>query len=425
MSIGLRRLIRRTTHSLMRARLNLPALNSASTTFKLAQTKYEIEQALALMGGAGSEFGFPGGSTYRGRMPPHGLLPTTVKLIGLNRGRVIAACTLVRDDVLGLPMDSLFDLSKYRETGERLAEVSSFAIHAEIESERDAVFYTFMRFVWRYSLFYQGVNRLVIAVEPRLCRLYEAIFLFEADLPKQKNGRDQLHEKQSYVGMQTLLDDSMTRFKRVFGARKEKQNMFFFLALSPRANELYPKRSFYTVNDISWTPALIQYFGTRSGSHSNAVLGTTFARIHDAYVRRGLGELVGDLPGIEQLSQGLSTSGRCDVACPLRIVIQNDCGQNVLTENAVAFDASEHGMRVRLNSSGDVYALISRRLMMRFRATIELGLGRCSNLRLEVVWMSPHGHAGFQVIESDDEWRGFIEQVMTIGGGREESSYGL
>lgn len=99
------------------------------------------------------------------RVTPFLLLPSTVKLVALRGGEVVATVSLMLDSQLGLPMQSLFfdELAALRRKGRRLAEVGALAIRKEHRGS--GLVMMVYKALWHTAALL-GVQNLVVAVHP-------------------------------------------------------------------------------------------------------------------------------------------------------------------------------------------------------------------------------------------------------------------
>ncbi len=397
-------------HSIYRERLALPSSWPSSLVFKIAETQTELEQAFSLLHDSYVAAGFMDPSKSGLRVTPHHLLPTTTTLVALSKGRVVATVALVRDSVLGLPMDSIFELSHFRENGERIAEVSSLAIAPEFRVGGGPFLHSFIRFLWRYSLFYHGTNRFLIAVNPSMRELYESIYLFQPATEAYEVEHYDYVKGAPAIGLETSLDDSLRRFKQVYGDKTDERNLYRFMAMNPLDHERYPKRKFYTVNDSVWTPETLRYFLVRYEELESLLSKKVLVQLQDAYDRRGIQSVVEGLLGREgRIPTGSLRGYRHDVRCPIRIVVRNEFGQEAYGRELVVNDVSRDGMRIFMGRQHDRSLPIE--LFASMSATVTLAPGVFSNLRIIPIWKSQFGHVGVQIEQSDSAWRRFIAEL--------------
>ncbi len=119
-------------------------------------------------------------NSYRARVTPYHLLPSTEVLVALDRGAVTCTMSVVRDGKLGLPMESIYheEVAWLRLKGLSLAEVSCLADrHDEGEKSQSALF-QLMPLVAQLA-YNRGVDQLLIAVHPRHARFYQRFLGFE------------------------------------------------------------------------------------------------------------------------------------------------------------------------------------------------------------------------------------------------------
>ena len=114
------------------------------------------------------------------RVTPYQLLPTTEILVAVDHHRVVCTASVVRDGLLGLPLEDVYteEVADRRRQGLVLAEVSCLADSQE--GERTA----FSNVLRLMSLCVQcakarGVDQLLVAVHPHHARFYQGFFGFE------------------------------------------------------------------------------------------------------------------------------------------------------------------------------------------------------------------------------------------------------
>lgn len=384
-----------------RSHLNLPSGQLGHVEFKIANTRSEFEQAFALLHDSYVAAGFMDPAKSGFRVTPHHLLPTTTTLIAKDGVRVVATVALVRDSLIGLPIDAIFNLRALRQNGDRLGEVSSLAIHPEFRFDKGMLLHAFIRYLWRYSLYFHGTNRFVIAVNPSMQELYESVYLFDPAVENFRVAKYRYVKGAPAVGLQTCLDDSMSRFQQIYGDRSDRQNLFRFMSAAPMPHEQYPEREFFTINDTVWDEELLSYFIPQVAPLVDEV---TLSRIQMAYETRGYGSIAG-----RPLTIGYRRDQyRYDVNCPVRMPMNGELlgGRGAPgVSQMVASDVSLTGLKVRLDPKrlGRVDSSIL--------AVVQTGPTTESSLKLKPVWKNESGYCGFRIERSDPAWGHFIHQI--------------
>ncbi len=164
-------------------------LADQAPVFRIAQCREDYCGAFRVVYEAYLEKGLTRPNLFQMRVTPYQLLPTTEVLVAVRQGEVIATLSLVRDGLLGLPMESVYpeEVAALRDRDLRLAEVSCLADRRHVRGDSGASFRAYhppataMRLM---SLMAQcalarGVNCLLIAVHPRHARFYQRFTAFE------------------------------------------------------------------------------------------------------------------------------------------------------------------------------------------------------------------------------------------------------
>lgn len=384
---------------LFRNRLSLPSEVPSDVIFKIANTQSEFEQAFSLLHDSYVGAGFMDPTENGFRITPHHLLPTTTTLVAKKGEQVIATVALVRDSVIGLPIDSIFDLSALRKKGDRLGEISSLAIHPQYRLDKGVLLHSFIRFLWRYSLYFHGTNRFVIAVNPSMQELYESVYLFEPAVDNFRVEQYGYVKGAPAIGLQTSVDDSMQRFERLYGAKAAAKNLYQFMSAAPMPHEYYPEREFFTINDTVWNEDLLSHFIRQS---SNLVDESALSKIQMAYETRGYGSIIG-----QPLSLGYRRDQyRHDVNCPIRIATSDSIGGSVLGGGRfVANDVSFTGLKARIDQDS------MERIDSPVTAIVQTGPTTTAKLKLVPVWKNEAGYCGFRIERSDPAWGNFIDRI--------------
>ncbi len=114
------------------------------------------------------------------RFTPYQLLETTDIIIAELRGDVIGTLSLVRDGVLGLPMEEIYsnEVAARRAAGVTVAEVSCLADRRQGMARFFGLFREMSRLMAQLGA-KLGVEELLVAVHPRHAPLYRRYMAFE------------------------------------------------------------------------------------------------------------------------------------------------------------------------------------------------------------------------------------------------------
>ncbi len=144
-----------------------------ASSYKIATTSAELTEAFHLVYRAYMGRRLIGALPFQLRVTPYHILPSTEVFIGLHDGAVNCTLSLIRDDKLGLPMESICaeEVAQRRNSKIEFAEVSCLANrHGGPENN-------VARLVGVMSLMAQcakrrGVDQLLIAIHPRHAPFY-------------------------------------------------------------------------------------------------------------------------------------------------------------------------------------------------------------------------------------------------------------
>ncbi len=162
-------------------------------TFKLAETRSELEAAFKLVYRAYVDVGLQKPNETGVRFTKYHLLPSTCVLLAIHHPelekpvpdrnninkhrKVVGTLTLTMDSELGLPMEDVCGktVTSYREAGQKLAEVIGLAIHPNFRGMNITM--RLFRLMSHYAKM-NNINRLGAAVMPQHAAFYRDILLF-------------------------------------------------------------------------------------------------------------------------------------------------------------------------------------------------------------------------------------------------------
>lgn len=357
--------------------------------FKIADTIDEMEQAFKLLHDCYVDAGFMDQNPEGVRILPQFFLPSTAIIIAKDQEKVIGTMSLIRDNPLGLPMESIFTLSELRKGGRRLTEVSSLAIDKSYRTKGGALFHHLIRFVWNYSLERHGCETFVIAVNPSMAQVYTDIYLFQR-LPN-------LFIKKNYdfvkgapaVGLFMPADNSRYILSEEYRNRNSTKNVFQFIFdkdILANINEQTPE--YFDIYSLSSKPEHLQYFLDHYPlwwrKISNGVKNK-FVRLQNALGREQI--LYPDLI----IDPTQRTAPRFDA---LLKVFTKDANL------AAIIDVSKEGFKVRSFSSQASSTIFA----------FQVGPQKFIRLKANQIWNNDIC-AGFKILDADDDWNDYLDFV--------------
>ncbi len=213
---------------LVRRSVQLPSDIPDDFTFRVAQNEADLEASFRLVYEAYVELGYCEPNPHKMRATIYHSLATTSTLLALYKNQVVGTLTLVRDNRHKLPLEQTFDVSSLRVDANRLAEVTSLAIHKDFRRENGGVtLFPLLRLMYQYAYDLFGVNHLVITVHPKARHFYESLMLFNA--VADQGVKD-------YLGAPAIclhldLEKAEDRYLKTYGKCHQNQNLYdFFLS---------------------------------------------------------------------------------------------------------------------------------------------------------------------------------------------------
>ena len=158
----------------------VPSRECADITIKVASSREEREGAFSLAYRSYLKAGLCEPCPSELRVTTHQLLPSSDVFVAVLRDEVISTLSLVQDDELGLPLETIYprEVEVRREAGLKLAEVTCLADRRSGGGRYFGVFSDLARMMTQVAE-QDGVDELLIAVHPRHAKLYCRAMGFE------------------------------------------------------------------------------------------------------------------------------------------------------------------------------------------------------------------------------------------------------
>ncbi len=155
--------------------------NDTDTIFKIASSRAEREAAFGLIYHSYLHSGLGSPNSFKMRVTPYHLLPSTELFIAIHKGEVITTVSLVIDGDLGLPLETVYrgEVQRRRNQGFKLAEVSCLADRRRDFRRFFPSFIQLSRLMVQYARS-RGVDQLLVAVHPKHERFYRRFMAFES-----------------------------------------------------------------------------------------------------------------------------------------------------------------------------------------------------------------------------------------------------
>ncbi len=382
-------------HKLLRRFIKLDWNPSHNLKFKLAETKDELAQAFTLLHDAYVRSGFMTPHSSGMRVTKFRSLPSTSTLIATINGKVVGTVSLIRSSAFGLPVDSIFDLSSYREKGARIVEVSSLAVHQDFSGRQGEILMPLIKFLFQYSMKCFGASHFVIAVNPSWIVFYEAILLFKR-LKKRTVSNYSFVNGAPADGAILDLSQAHIDYKETYGNQPPHRNLFDYVVNHKLPNLEFPQRQIKKISDPVMKPELLNYFFNEQTKTMSEMSPFELAVLNEVYSLKDYHLIIPRNKSSEK-AWPQRTRRRHEISCSGEILLPNrelipidiQCG----SENGLSGFASRNFRHLeKLNC----YVILNG-----------------STLRLDIValWKSGQSRYGFKIINPPIQWRRFISNV--------------
>jgi GNAT superfamily N-acetyltransferase len=331
-------------------------------------------------------------------------LPTTTTLCAKVNGRVVGTMSLIREGVFGFPLQSVFDLSAVRAKEGQIAEISALAVHPDFRKTGGRILFPLMKFMYEYCTTYFDTRHLVIAVNPNKIEMYESLLFFER---LQANVVDSYDFANGAPAVGATLDLTLARerFQQVYGARRERKNLYRYFVETRLANILQPARRYHTTNDPVMTGAMIDHFFNRR----TRVFDTLDQR--KKLLLRSIYDLDAYAPVLPQVSESskdreaLRQHQRYSINCPAQLRVQSYgdslCFELKVVEMSLAGCQAECRTPLPEGTRGQL--------------AVELGTGLRSMVEAVAVRRTASSSGafyGFRVLAPDESWAACVQALQ-------------
>ncbi|MFZ4535502.1 N-acyl amino acid synthase FeeM domain-containing protein [Propionivibrio sp.] len=369
---------------------------------KIAETKEELEACFAVLHDAYVDSGFMKPDPSGMRVTIYHALPTTTTLCAKYDGQVVGTISLIRESALGVPLQSIFDLTSVREKEGYIAEVSALAVHRKFRKTGGSILFPLMKFMYEYCTIFFDTRHLVIAVNPSHIEMYESLLFFQRLTEKMVERYDFVNGAPA-IGATLDLREAPEIFRKHYSSKPPRRNLHAYFTQVKLPNIHFPSRRFFVTNDPVLTPELLDHFFN--------VRTKTFENLSER--KKVLLHTIYDLPQYQSVLPTLSASPedipvrrhqRFTVKCPARIVFLTADGKREIPVEVI--DVSRYGFQARahellpLNTWCDVDIQLGHSDVSHFRA---LALRENSN--------GFNGYYGFRLGEPDTLWGKFVSAL--------------
>ncbi|MDR1934158.1 MAG: hypothetical protein LBS49_00950 [Candidatus Accumulibacter sp.] len=369
---------------------------------KIAETQEELEACFRLLHDVYVESGFMKPHPSGMRVTIYHALPTTTTLCAKYDDKVIGTISLIRESVLGVPLQKIFDLSAVGEKKGLIAEVSALAVHKSFRKTGGSVLFPLMKFMYEYCTTFFDTRHLVIAVNPGHIEMYESLLFFQRLSANVVENYDFVNGAPA-VGATLDLKEAPEIFRKHYASKPPRRNLYAYFTQVKLPNIEFPNRRFYTTNDPVLTPNLIDYFFN--------VKTDTFRNLSTR--KKILLHTIYDLPEYKAVLPELSTAAdnipirnhdRFSVRCPAKLVAQGMKEDQGIPIEVI--EVSKYGFQARANKPLPLNTW--------FDTIVQLGRNDISRIRSQALRGNNNGSDGFygfSLEEPDLLWRKFVSAL--------------
>lgn len=378
---------------------------------KIAETKEELEACFKLLHDAYVGSGFMRPDPSGMRVTIYHALPTTTTLCAKFDGEIVGTISLIRESVFGFPLQSIFDLHEIREKKGRVAEVSALAVHPKFRNTGGTILFPLMKFMYEYCTTFFDTRHLVIAVNPNRIEMYESLLFFERLAENSVENYDFANGAPA-VGASVDLHVAPEIFKRVYGKKPRRKNLYLYFLRTRLRNIVMPSRRYFTTNDPVMTPDLLDYFFNQC-TH-------TFQNLNER--EKGLLHSIYNLPEYKPVLPVVFSEStfrirqrrhqRYSLKCPGSFSVPGPEKTDVYALRVVEFSDDGFLAHSKEPLPANVWG----------EASIRLGSEEKSVVKAMVIrgrHKGSHGFYGFKLAESDLSWRKLVS-VLKAGTTHED-----
>jgi len=370
---------------------------------KIAETRDELEACFRLLHDAyvGSGFMKPHPSGLRVTL--YNALPTTTTLCATFDGEVVGTLSLIRESVLGFPLQSIFDLHSVRERPGQIAEVSALAVHRKFRKTGGAVLFPLMKFMRDYCSGFFDTRHLVIAVNPDRIEMYESLLLFDRLAQKTVTSYDYANGAPA-IGATLDLQVASRQFSEIYASKPPRRNLHQYFFEATLANIERPRRPYHTTNDPVMTPEMLDYFFNQRTQCFAELEDRKKRLLHAIYDLPAYRDVLPPIPGATSYTHALRSFPRFSFKCPGSLKLTTSSDQDHWQLQVV--DVSETGFQA--------YCDDPLPLFLWGKAQIELGSSEHSSLLAQAVWQrdkAQNHFYGFEVKQVDPPWRHLVREL--------------
>ena len=237
---------------LIRSRITLPKSLNPKFTFKLAETKDELEQSFKILHDCYVQEGYSKIEDSGLRITKYHLLPSTSILIIKCENQVIGTMSIVRNGKYGVPVAGAIELPS-EETHRDFGEVSSLAIREDFRQQGGEFFLWMINYSLHYMIRQLSLKSIVIGVHPKWTDFYEGLLGFET-LDSTYLSNYNFANGNPLTVLKLDLENFEKNIQALYKNKPEEKNFYSFYKKPLPSNIILPQREIFRSMDPSWTP---------------------------------------------------------------------------------------------------------------------------------------------------------------------------
>ncbi|WP_367848886.1 GNAT family N-acetyltransferase [Rhodoferax sp. WC2427] len=373
----------------------------ARLELKIAETQEELEACFKLLHDAyvGSGFMQPDPSGLRATV--YHALPTTTTLCAKFDGEVVGTISLIRQSSFGFPMQTVFDLSEIHAEKGKIAEISALAVHPRFRKSGGSILFPLMKFMYQYSTTFFDTYHLVIAVNPDRIEMYESLLFFKR-LQKNTVQNYDFANGAPAVGATLNLLQAPKIFKKIYGGKPKRKNLYFYFVKTKLKNIVLPTRRYFTTNDPVMTPEMLDYFFNQRTQVFAHLSEREKLLLSSIYNRPDYQSVLPPVAATAASLQEIRQHKRYSLKCRGALTV----GDRTVALQLV--ELSDDGFQAHAKSDVPLNLWSS--------VQIQLGTAEASTLQVMAVRGEPAGpyhYYGFKLAEPDLAWRKFVSALQS------------
>lgn len=388
-------------YKIYRSFVSVSNKNVEDIIFKLAETKEELEGAFSVLHNSYVDVGLMKKDPSGLRVTPYHALNSSVTIIGKKGSEVIATLTIISDSKLGLPCENFIDLSKLRQGGNRIAEISALAIKKEY---RGRVLFHLLKYMYEWCVNYLSINHLIatLTTDTKAYELYEAVLFFNR-IENKIEANYAFSNYRPVIAEHLNLDEAKKVFKQAYLGKNKSKDLYSFFVEEKCVQFQFPERAFFTTNYPVMDYKMFSYFFCeKTQALANMSEKSLFA----------IKNIFGNLPQAQIIDKELkqrniftlnrfSNRTRFEVSMNVVAVSNNEIF------NLRVLDVSERGLKISTQHS----------LQDPIEISIKSSDGKTYPVLAKKVWEDGYGVVGLEIINSGSNWDNMIHHfniAMTI-----------